>query len=93
MFLNKQIMFNSIKIVAAAIVAILLAMAANLQFEVSAGIVAILTIQPTKIETIKTAFARLIAFIFSLFVSFVFQDMGMCYAGIFCVFNHLYYLL
>lgn len=62
---------NSIKIVLAAVVAILLANLLQLDFAISAGIVAILTIQPTKKETIKVAVGRLLAFLAALAIAFV----------------------
>ncbi len=65
----KQIIINTIKITAAAVLAILLAQALNLQFAVSAGIVAILSVQPTKKETLKTATARFLAFAIALVIS------------------------
>lgn len=60
-----------LKISGAAIVAILLANALGLDFAVSAGIVAILSVAPTKRETIKTAMNRLFAFLVALGLSFV----------------------
>ena len=73
----KSILTNSIKIVLAAIVAILIAQALKLEFAVSAGIVAILTIQPTKRETIRTALGRLYAFVAAMGIAFVsFQVFG-----------------
>lgn len=68
-FDNKNIIFNTIKIGGAAVVAILIAMALQLEFAVSAGIVAILTIQPTKKETIRTAVGRLCAFVIALLIA------------------------
>ncbi len=67
----KQIILNTIKITAAAVLAILLAQALNLQFAVSAGIVAILSVQPTKKETLKTATARFLAFALALVISVI----------------------
>ena len=58
----KSILANTIKIAVAAILAILCAQALKLDFAVSAGIVAILSVQPTKKETLQTALARLLAF-------------------------------
>ncbi len=68
---NKHILINTFKIVAAAIISICIAHLAGLKYEVSTGIVAILTIQPTKRETIETAFGRLLAFVIALAISFV----------------------
>jgi len=70
-FKLKQIFINTIKITIAAISAILLAQILNLQFAVSAGIVAILSVQPTKKETLKTATARLLAFAVALLISII----------------------
>ena len=53
----------------AAVLAILCAQALKLDFAVSAGIVAILSVQPTKKETLRTALARLLAFAVALVIS------------------------
>jgi len=53
----------------AAALAILCAQALKLDFAVSAGIVAILSVQPTKKETLRTALARLLAFVLALAIS------------------------
>lgn len=66
---NKVVL--SIKIVISAFVAIIIARFLKLDFAVSAGVIAILTIQPTKKETVKTAFARFIAFVVSLAISYL----------------------
>lgn len=68
--IDKNLIMNSIKIVAAAVIATLLAVALRLEFAISTGIVAILTIQPTKKETIKVAFGRLCAFLVALLIAF-----------------------
>ncbi len=60
---------NTIKISVAATLAIFLAKLLKLEFAVSAGIVAILSVQPTKKETIKTALARFFAFAAALALS------------------------
>ncbi len=65
----KEIILNTVKISAAAILAILSAQALKLDFAVSAGIVAILSVQPTKKETLRTALARLLAFAAALAIS------------------------
>lgn len=65
----KSILTNTIKITAAAVLAILCAQALKLDFAVSAGIVAILSVQPTKKETLRTALARLLAFLVALTIS------------------------
>jgi len=61
---------TTLKIVLAAILAVLIAQFLNLDFAISAGIVAILSVQPTKKETLKTGLARFYAFIFALVISF-----------------------
>ena len=65
----KSIITNTIKITLAAVLAILCAQALKLDFAVSAGIVAILSVQPTKKETLRTALARLLAFTVALVIS------------------------
>ncbi|MCR4579219.1 MAG: hypothetical protein K5681_02610 [Treponema sp.] len=65
----KLIILNTIKITAAAILAILTAQLLKLDFAVSAGIVAILSVQPTKKETLRTAIARFLAFAVALIIS------------------------
>ena len=65
----KTIITNTIKITLAAVLAILCAQALKLDFAVSAGIVAILSVQPTKKETLRTALARLLAFAVALVIS------------------------
>lgn len=64
---------NSIKIIIAAILAIIAAQLLKLDFAISAGIVAILSVQPTKKETLNTGLARFYAFIMALIIS------GLCY--------------
>lgn len=67
----KLSLFNTIKITIATIVAILIAEALGLEFTISAGTVAILTIAPTKKETIKTANSRFLAFVTALIISYI----------------------
>lgn len=59
-----------LKISIASILAIVAANLLKLDFSVSAGIVAILSVQFTKKETIKTALSRFFAFIVALIISF-----------------------
>ena len=59
---------NSIKMIFAAVCSILLAQFIGLDFAVSAGIVAILTIQPSKRETVNTALARFYGFIVAIVI-------------------------
>ena len=63
------IFLNTFKITGAAVLAIICARLLKLDFAVSAGIVAILSVQPTKKETLKTALARLLAFAAALAIS------------------------
>ena len=67
---GKEIGINTIKIAGAAMAAILLAAAMKLEFAVSAGIVAILTIQPTKKETMKIALGRFVAFLSAILIAY-----------------------
>lgn len=67
---SKKIILNTIKFTGAASIAIAIATALDLDFEVSAGIVTILTIQPTKKETVRTASGRIAAFVVSLIVAY-----------------------
>ena len=67
----KNILFNTLKIAGAAILSIFLATLLHLDFAVSAGIITILTIQPTKQETLQTAAARFYAFLTALAIAFV----------------------
>jgi uncharacterized membrane protein YgaE (UPF0421/DUF939 family) len=66
---NKLILINTVKITAAAVLAILVAQGLRLEFAVSAGIVAILSVQPTKKETLRTALSRFLAFAVALVIS------------------------
>lgn len=62
--------FSSLKITFAAVFAILLAEYLSLDFTISAGIVAILTVAPTKKETFRTATTRCIAFFVALIIAY-----------------------
>lgn len=64
-------LLRAIKISAAAIAAILLAELAGLQFSVSAGIVAVLSVAFTKRETLQTAWSRFVAFAVALLIAAV----------------------
>lgn len=68
--MSSKIIF-CLKVSFASILAIVAANFLKLDFAVSAGIVAILSVQFTKKETIKTALARFFAFIAALVISFV----------------------
>lgn len=67
----KNTIINSIKISIAVAMAIGIANLLKLEFAISAGIVAILTILPTKRETVKTAVSRLLAFIIAIGIAYV----------------------
>lgn len=83
--MNKSIIINSIKIILATVIAILIALSLGLNFPISAGTVAILTIQPTKRETIQVTLGRLQAFAVALAMSFlVFKVFGVNYIGFLC---------
>lgn len=68
---NRTLVINSIKMILAAVIAIWAASALKLDFAISAGVVAILTIQPTKKETIRLAAGRLCAFAVALMLAYV----------------------
>lgn len=68
------------KIAVAAILSIVVANLLGLDFSVSAGVVAILTIAATKKETIKTVLERLVAFILAIIIAFIcFKLLGFTY--------------
>jgi len=75
-FINKKTLLNTLKIVSAAAAAVMIASLLRLEFAVSAGIVAILSVAPTKKETIKTALGRFLAFICALGISFACFSIG-----------------
>lgn len=82
--LIKNKLLNSLKIILAAILAILIAQVLHLDFAISAGIVAILSVQPTKKETLKTALSRFEAFVIALIISFIcFRFLGFSTSGFF----------
>lgn len=64
---------KSLKIALAAMLAIVLAEALGLQYPATAGIITILSIQGTKLETLKTAGKRALAFLCALVLA------GLCY--------------
>lgn len=69
--IKYMVIIDTVKIVLASVAAILLAELLNLRYAVSAGIIAILSIQPTKKETVKTALGRFLAFLCALLISSV----------------------
>ncbi len=83
---RQKIIMNSIKIVSAAVMAIAAATLLKLEFAISAGIISILTIMPTKRETIHTALGRLYAYVAALTIAFVcFEVFGYTVVA-FCVY-------
>lgn len=70
-FTNKLIYVNTFKITLATILAIFISEELSLQNSISAGIVAILSIAPTKKETIKTASIRFYGFVIALIIGFL----------------------
>lgn len=90
---NKILFLNSIKIILATIGGIALAELLHLQHSISAGIVAILTIQPTKKETLETALTRFYAFVVSLALAYVcFQLFGFS-ISVFLIYFSIYIIL
>lgn len=83
--INKELIIQAAKVVLAAVFAILFAELVRLKYAVSAGIVAILSIQPTKTETVSTALARFYAFISALVIA------AICF-GIFGVHLNAFFL-
>lgn len=65
--------FKSLKIALAALLAIALAGELGLQYALAAGIITVLSIQGTKLETLKTAGKRALAFLCALLIA------GLCY--------------
>ena len=75
---------NSIKMIFSAVFSILVAQVLHLDFAISAGIVAILTIQPSKRETFSTAIARFYGFVIAIVISFIcFKIFGITTLGFF----------
>ena len=66
---RKEEIITGIKITAAAVAAYIAADMAGLAFSVSAGIVAILSVLPTKKETVRTALDRFLAFAVALIIA------------------------
>lgn len=89
-FRIKEILFNTIKLVMAAVLSISIALALNLEFAVSAGVVSILTIQPTKKETLSTALGRFMAFIMALIIAAISYNILGYNMAAFCVYLVVY---
>ena len=67
----KRIIFDSIKVSIAVAVAIAIANILKLDYAVSAGIIAVLSIRPTKRETFQLAAGRLVAFFMALIIAMI----------------------
>ena len=65
----KRIILDSIKVSIAVAVAIAIANILKLDYAVSAGIIAVLSIRPTKRETLQLASGRLVAFLIALIIA------------------------
>lgn len=65
----RKIILNSLKVSIAVAVAIAIANILQLEYAISAGIVAVLSIRPTKRETINVAVGRLLAFVIALLIA------------------------
>ena len=87
---TKDIIISSLKIIIAAVFAITLASLLKLQFAVSAGIVAILSVQPSKRETVGTALSRLYGFITSLVVGLLCFNIFGFTLSTFCIYIVIY---
>lgn len=66
-----ETLFTCIKLICAALLAMAIAYLLDLEFVASAGVIALLTIMPTKKETIKTAAIRFLAFLLALVLALV----------------------
>jgi len=83
--LRHRRLFTALRIIAAASCAVVAALLLKLDFAISAGIVAILSVAPTKHETVKTALSRFLAFISAVAVAFVcFAALGCSTVGFVC---------
>lgn len=65
-----ETVFNCIKLICAALLSICIAECLHLEFVASAGVISLLTIMPTKKETLKTAGVRFLAFAVALLLAF-----------------------
>ena len=87
---TKLIIVNWIKITLAAVAAIFIASLLKLQFAVSAGIVAILSVQPSKRETVHTALSRLYGFLASLLIAILCYNVLGFSIFTFCIYIVIY---
>jgi len=78
----KKYLSRALPVIAASAAAILIAFVLGVENYISAGVIAILTIQPTKRETLKTAAVRLVAFVLALIIAAVmFHTIGFNVGG------------
>ena len=90
---NKDVLIQAAKVVLAAVIAICFAEVLRLKYAVSAGVVAILSIQPTKTETVKTALGRFYAFISALLIAGISFGLLGVHLNAFFLFLALYILV
>lgn len=76
-YIRRNNLLTTFKISAAAILAIIISDYLGLKFALASGIVAILSVAPTKKDTIRTAISRFLAFIVALVIAFIcFEILG-----------------
>lgn len=66
---KNEILLNCIKLICAALISMAIASLLKLEFVASAGVISLLTIMPTKKETMKTAGIRFLAFAVALILA------------------------
>lgn len=78
-FISKKrffdVLVSSVKILTATMAAILIAKGLNLEFYITAGVAALLSVQSSKKETIYTAISRLFGFLVAMFLSYFLYDL------------------
>ncbi len=91
--LNKALVFNAAKISAACAAAVCISLLFGLKYSVTAGLIAVLSIQNTKKETARIAVTRIFAFFAAIGISYVsFSCLGYTTAA-FTVYLFLFILL
>ncbi len=81
-----EILFNCTKLICASLLSIAVAQLLQLEFVASAGVISLLTIMPTKKETLKTAGVRFLAFFVALVIAFGCYSLIGYHIGAFAVF-------
>lgn len=89
----KETLFNCIKLICAALVSMGVAHLLQLEFVASAGVISLLTIMPTKKETLKTAGVRFLAFFVALVIAFGCYSLIGYHIGAFAVFLVIFILV